>query len=111
MLEQVKCIFTPEPSMSRECPTKMKIGLQFRPDSRLLIISGWVDGVGGYLEEATFYYVVENNRFRLVRKPKSERAMGSQRRRITKAFAADGAIGMSSSSFCSSDRMLIARRS
>ena len=50
--------------------------LQFRPDSRLLIISGWVDGVGGYQEEAKFYYVWENNRFRLVRKTKIQKSNG-----------------------------------
>ncbi len=50
--------------------------LQFRPDSRLLIISGWVDGVGGYQEEATFYYVWKNNRFKLVRKTKIRKSNG-----------------------------------
>jgi hypothetical protein len=53
--------------------------LQFRPDSRLLIISGWVDGVGGYQEEAKFYYVWENNRFRLIRKTKIKKSDGRQR--------------------------------
>lgn len=50
--------------------------LQFRPDSRLLIISGWVDGVGGYQEEAKFYYKWENNRFRLIRKTKIKKSNG-----------------------------------
>ncbi len=50
--------------------------LQFRPDSRLLIISGSVDGVGGYQDEATFYYVWERNRFRLLRKTKIKKSNG-----------------------------------
>jgi hypothetical protein len=50
--------------------------LQFRPDSRLLIISAWVDGVGGYQEEATFYYVWKDNRFRLIRKAKIRKSNG-----------------------------------
>lgn len=44
--------------------------LQFRPDSRLLIVSGTVDGLNGYQDEAKFYYEWKNNRFKLIRKIK-----------------------------------------
>jgi hypothetical protein len=44
--------------------------LQFRPDSRLLIISGSVDGFNRYQDEAKFYYEWRNNHFRLIRKTK-----------------------------------------
>lgn len=44
--------------------------LQFRLDSRLMIISGSVDGFNGYQDEAKFYYEWRNDRFRLVRKTK-----------------------------------------
>ena len=47
--------------------------LQFRPDSRLLIISGSVDGFNRYQDEAKFYYVWRNNRFRLIRKARIQK--------------------------------------
>jgi len=47
--------------------------LQFHLDSRLLIISGAVDGSNGYQAEAKFYFEWGNNRFRLIRKTEIER--------------------------------------
>ena len=44
--------------------------LQFRLDSRLMIISGSVDGFNRYQDEAKFYYEWRNNHFRLIRKTK-----------------------------------------
>ena len=46
--------------------------LQFRPDSRLFIVSGAVDGLNGYQDEAKFYYEWKNNRFKLIRKIKRD---------------------------------------
>lgn len=42
--------------------------LQFRPDSRLLVVAGTVDGFGGYQQEAKFFYEWRGNRFRQIRK-------------------------------------------
>ena len=69
-----KVYFNPRALDVAGVPFQDEDRLQFRPDSRLLIISGWVDGVGGYQEEAKFYYVWENNHFRLVRKTKIQKS-------------------------------------
>ena len=42
--------------------------LQFRPDSRLFVVSGQLLGRGGFEDEGKFYYEWKNNRFRLLRK-------------------------------------------
>ena len=48
--------------------------LQFRRDSRLLIISGSVDGFGGHRDEAKFYYEWRENQFRLLRRTKIKKS-------------------------------------
>jgi hypothetical protein len=52
--------------------------LQFRRDSRMLIISGYVEGLGGYQSEAKFYYEWVNNRFRLLKKTKVTTSRSSE---------------------------------
>jgi hypothetical protein len=42
--------------------------LQFRPDSRLFVVSGQLLGRGGFEDEGKFYYEWRNNRFRLLRR-------------------------------------------
>ena len=55
-------------------PFQDEDSLQFRPDSRLLIISGSVDGFGGHRDEAKFYYEWRNNRFRLLRRTRIKKS-------------------------------------
>ena len=63
-----KVYFNPRALNVAGVPYQDEERLQFRFDSRLLIISGSVDGFNGYQDEAKFYYVWRNNRFRLIRK-------------------------------------------
>lgn len=65
-----KVYFNPKALNVGVVPNQIEASLQFRPDSRLLIISGYVDGFRGYQSEAQFYYEWVNNRFRLLRKTK-----------------------------------------
>ena len=62
--------FNPKALNVGTVPFQDEDSLQFRPSSRLLIISGYVDGFRGYQSEAKFYYEWKSNRFRLIRKTK-----------------------------------------
>ena len=65
-----KVYFNPRALHVGGVPYQDEERLQFRPDSRLMIISGSVDGFNGYRDEAKFYYEWRNNRFRLIRRTK-----------------------------------------
>jgi hypothetical protein len=49
-------------------PSQEEARLQFRTDSRLLIITGFVTGQKDYEEEGKFFYELRNEQFSLVRK-------------------------------------------
>lgn len=65
-----KVYFNPRALMVMTPPYLEEDTLQFRPDSRLLIVTGSVDGVNGFQSEAKFYYEWKNNRFKLLLKTK-----------------------------------------
>ncbi|MGH9967421.1 MAG: hypothetical protein ACREBG_06260 [Pyrinomonadaceae bacterium] len=62
--------FNPKALNVGTVPYQDEDSLQFRTDSRLLVVSGYVDGFRGYQSEAKFYYEWKNDRFRLIRKTK-----------------------------------------
>jgi hypothetical protein len=62
--------FNPKALNVGTVPYQDEDSLQFRPDSRLLIVSGYVDGFRGFQDEAKFYYEWKDNRFRLIRRTK-----------------------------------------
>jgi hypothetical protein len=65
-----KVYFNPKALNVATVPFQDEDSLQFRLDSRLLILSGYVDGFRGYQSESKFYYEWKNNRFMLIRKTK-----------------------------------------
>jgi PAS domain-containing protein len=63
-----KVYFNPRALNVAGVPNQDEERLQFRADSRLMIISGSVDGFHRYQDKAKFYYEWRNNHFRLIRK-------------------------------------------
>jgi len=60
--------FNPNAASVMTVPSQDEPSLQFRIDSRLLVVSGYVWGIRGEPSEAKYYYEWRNNRFSLLRK-------------------------------------------
>lgn len=69
-----KVLFHPRIKYVMGGPSQEEDRLQFRIDSRLLIISGFVTGQKHYEEEGKFFYELRNEQFNLVRKAPMEQA-------------------------------------